>query len=37
MVTAKIFILEKPFDGPPKEDNFKLVEEKLDELNKGGT
>lgn len=36
MVTAKKFILEKSFSGEPTEDNFKLVEEELDELNKGG-
>jgi hypothetical protein len=36
MVIAKKFILEKPFSGAPTEDNFKLVEEELDELNKGG-
>lgn len=37
MVIAKRFILEKPFNGAPTEDNFKLLEEELDELNKGGT
>jgi len=36
MVIAKKFILEKPFSGAPTEDNFKLVEEELDELNNGG-
>lgn len=36
MVIAKKFILEKPFSGEPTEDNFKLVEEELNELNKGG-
>lgn len=36
MVIVKKFILEKPFSGEPTEDNFKLVEEELDELNKGG-
>jgi len=35
MVIAKEFILEKSFSGAPKEDNFKLVEKKLDELKNG--
>lgn len=33
---AKKFILNKPFDGPPTDDNFKLIEEQLDELKNGG-
>lgn len=36
MVLAKTFILNKPFSGPPVEDNFKLVEEQLGELKNGG-
>lgn len=36
MIVAKKFILEKSFNGAPREDNFKLVEEQLGELKKGG-
>lgn len=36
MVIAKKFILEKSFSGAPRHDNFKLVEEQMDELQKGG-
>lgn len=36
MVVSKEFILEKPFIGAPREDNFKLVEKQLEELQNGG-
>lgn len=36
MVIVKEFILEKPFNGAPREDNFKLVEKQLNELKNGG-
>lgn len=36
MVKAKVFIYAKPFDGPAKESNFKLIEEELPALKDGG-
>jgi hypothetical protein len=36
MVVTKKFILEKSFNGAPRDDNFKLIEEQLDELKNGG-
>ncbi|XP_030760143.1 prostaglandin reductase 1-like [Sitophilus oryzae] len=35
MAKAKVFIYEKPFDGFPKEDDLKLVEEDLKPLKNG--
>lgn len=36
LVKAKVFIYDKPFDGPAKVTDFKLVEEELPALNNGG-
>lgn len=36
MVKAEVFLFSKPFDGPPEEENFKLVEENLPPLKNGG-
>ena len=36
MVIAKTFILAHHFDGAPRSDNFKLVEEELPALREGG-
>lgn len=36
MVIAKKILLDKSFVGAPREDNFKLVEEQLDDLKNGG-
>lgn len=36
MITAKKFILEKSFNGTPRDENFKLVEEQIGELENGG-
>jgi prostaglandin reductase 1 len=36
MVKTKKFIFARHFDGEPKEDDFKLVEEELPPLKEGG-
>jgi prostaglandin reductase 1 len=35
MVKGRRFILKRHFDGPPKADDFDLVEEELPELKDG--
>lgn len=36
MVLAKKFVYVKEFDGMPKDENLKIVEEELPELKNGG-
>lgn len=37
MVVAKKYIIDKYFDGPPKETDLKMVEETLPPIKQGGT
>jgi len=36
MMAAKKIILDKSFNGAPRDDNFKIVEEQIAELKNGG-